>query len=588
MGKSDLQHLLGQAAARHQAGRLHEAEQLYRQVLALDPAHADSLHMLGIACAQKGSNAEAAALIRRAIELKPAEASYHGNLGNVLQELGQLDDAIASYRRALTLAPNLAELHNNHGNALQRKGQIDQAMAAYQRALTLRPKFPEPHFNLGNALQKKDRWEDAIAAYQQALTLRPSYAEAHLNRGIALFRKGEIESAIVAYQRALALQANLVEAHANLGNALLHVGRLDDAIAVFQRALALRPDQPDVDHDLANALRESGCLDEAIAAYQRSLATRPQFADSHFGLAWTYLLKGDFQRGWAEYEWRNGLRDAAPHARHFLQPRWAGAELHGQRILLYAEQGFGDTFLAFRYVPIVRARGGQVVVQCPSPMLRLLAAQPGIELAVEDGQAPPPFDFQCPFMSLPGVFGTMLDTIPAQFPYLFAQSDLVEIWKERVNEAAGAMKVGLVWSGKPVPRNRSVPLSRLSPLDQIAGVRWHSLQVGDAAASARTPPASMHLTDWSGQLADFAETAALIANLDLVITIDTAVAHLAGAMGKPVWVMLQFVPDWRWLLDRSDSPWYPTMRLFRQPRPGDWGSIISKIAIELRLLAAAR
>ena len=581
MGGENIQKLFDLAARQHRAGQLREAERAYRQVLAAHPAHADALHMLGVVNAQLGNYDSAATLIRRAMELNPTNASYHANLGNVLQENGQLDDAVAAYGRAIALAPNLAEVYNNLANALQRKGDIEQALSAYERATALRSDFPEAHFNRGNALQKLQRSKDAIAAYRQALLLRPNYAEAYLHLGMTLFGNTEVEAAIDAYRQALALREDFVEAHANLGRALLQVSLQDEAIAAFRRALALRPSQPDVEHELGNALREAGRLDAATAAYQRSLATRPDFADSHFGLAWTYLLKGDFKQGWAEYEWRSGLRDAAIWARRLAEPRWDGAELHGQRILLYAEQGFGDTFLAFRYVPMVLARGGRVVLQCPKPMLGLLGGQPGIEQAIEDGQPPPTVDVQCPLMSLPGVFTTTLATIPASVPYIVADSGMIERWRERLGKPPG-LQVGLVWSGKPVPANRSAALGTLAPLAGIGNVRWHSLQVGEAASAARTPPPGMELLDWSGRLTDFAQTAALIANLDLVITIDTAVAHLAGAMGKPVWVMLQYVPDWRWLLDRGDSPWYPTMRLFRQPRPGDWGAVASRIATALR------
>jgi tetratricopeptide (TPR) repeat protein len=581
MGGPDTSQLFELAGRHHRAGKWGEAERLYRQVLASEPGNADALHMLGVLNAQAGNYPAAASLIRRAIALKPNDAGYHANLGNVLQESGHLEEATAAYRRALQITPNIPEAYNNLGNALQQTGEVDQALAEYQRAIEARPQFPEAHFNRGNALQKKERWDDAIAAYLRALALRPDYAEAHLNLGMALFEKGDVGAAIEAYGRALALRADLAEAHANLGRALLHSGRHDEAIAAFGRALAVRPDQPDVEHELGNALRELGRLDEAIAAYRRSLATRPDFPDSHFGLAWTYLFQGDYERGWPEYEWRNRLRDAEPHASRFSAPRWKGGPLDGRRILLYAEQGFGDTLLAFRYVPMVLARGGRVVLQCPAPLLRLMQSQPGAEQVIEDQQSIPAVDAQCPLMTLPGIFATRLETIPSRVPYIFPQPQLVATWKQRLNRCHGKIAVGLCWSGKPVPRNRSVPLSMLSPLAQSPNVEWHSLQVGESAAAARNAPFGVELADWSDQLTDFAQTAALIANLDLIITIDTAVAHLAGAMGKPTWVMLQYSPDWRWLLNRDDSPWFPTIRLFRQPRQGNWVTVIEKIRHEL-------
>lgn len=579
-GAVNIQRLFDLAGRHYQAGQFDEAERECRQVLAVEPAHPDALHMLGILRAQRRDFTSAAAMIGRAIEVRPGMAAYYANLGNVLQESGQVEEAIAAYRRAIALAPALAEVHNNLGNALQLKGEVEAALREYAQATALRPDFPEAHFNRGNALQRQQRWKDASAAYRRALSLRPGYAEAHLQLGMALFGDGEVEPAIAEYRRAIALRGDLVEAYGNLGRALLYQGRPEEAIAEFQRALALRHDQPDIEHELGSALREVGRLDESIAAYQRSLATRSGFADSHYGLAWTYLLKGDFERGWAEYESRSGLGDAAAWARHFTQPRWDGSDLHGRRILLYAEQGFGDTFLAFRYVPMVVARGARILLQCPGPMLELLAGQSGIEQAIEDGQPTPAFEVQCPLMSLPGIFGTTLATIPSAVPYISADPGKVAQWREWLGKS-DALQVGLVWSGKPIPRNRSIPFEMLAPFAGIPGVRWHSLQVGEPAAAARTPNAPMQLLDWSARLTDFAQTAALIDNLDLVITIDTAVAHLAGAMGKPVWAMLQSAADWRWLLGREDSPWYPTMRLFRQPRPGDWAAVIGQVTTEL-------
>jgi tetratricopeptide (TPR) repeat protein len=579
MPGEEIQRVLDVAAQALRAGRLTEAARLYQQVVDADPTHADAWHMLGIAKVQSGDSAGAAESIRWAIALRPANPAYHANLGNVLQETN-LNDAIAAYRQALVLAPNLAEIHNNLGNALQRRGEIEQAIESYRQALSIRPVFPEAHFNLGNALQKKQKWDQAIAAYHSALSLRPDYADAYLNLGIALLDKGDLDKAIEAYRHALRLRPDLAEGHANLARAMLRLSRHEEAISEFQRALAMRGDQSDVEHDLGNALREAGRLDEAIAAYQRCLSRLPEYAGSHFGLAWTYLLKGEFERGWAEYEWRGELDDAAPFARRFSQPRWNGEDLRGRRILLYAEQGLGDTLMTFRYVPLVVARGGRVLLQCQTSLVPLVAGQGGVEQVIADDQPVPAVD-QCPLMSLPGVFGTRLDTIPASVPYIQAPAELAHIWNARLQEYSGVKNIGLAWSGKPVPPGRSAPLASLAPLAQVPGVQWHSLQIGPAAAEARTRPAGLKLKDWSDQLIGFDQTAALIANLDMVLTIDTVFAHLAGAMGKPTWVMLPFAPDWRWMLNRADTPWYPTMRLFRQPRPGDWGTVASQIARNL-------
>jgi hypothetical protein len=407
----------------------------------------------------------------------------------------------------------------------------------------------EAHNHLGHALKEAHRLDEAIAACRRAIQLKPDYAEAYNNLGAALGELGRIDEAMAACNRALQLQPDYAEAHSNLG--------------------------------IAHA--DKGQFDEAIAAYNRAMQLQPDFVGVHWNISLVWLLLGDFQQGWPEFEWRwksKWLR----LQRAFTQPRWDGSPLGGKTILLHSEQGLGDTIQFARYAPLVAQRGGHVILSSPPALARLLESLTGLGQIIAEGNALPRFDVHCPLLSLPLVMGTdCLAAIPGDVPYLRPPTDGQAAWKKRLSADDANLKIGLAWAGRPHPLGRSIPLAALAPLASIPGVSFHSLQTGPAAQQAHEPPAKMKLIDYSSDLHDLADTASLIANLDLVITIDTAVAHLAGAMGKPVWTMLKFVPDWRWLLNRSDSPWYPTMRLFRQQRLGNWTDVIAAVAERLRV-----
>ena len=510
------------ALGHHRAGRLAEAEAVYRQILAVQPHHADALHLLGV----------------------------------IAQQVGHPDAAIELIAKAIAAVPDYSDAHNSLGNALKDKGRLDEAVAAYYRAIALRPDYAEAYYNLGGALHCHGRLEEAVAAYRQAIIVRPDYPEAYYNLGGVMQEMGLADAAVAAYRHAIAIRPGYVEAHGNLGNALKSAGRVD----------------------------------EAIAAYEQAVAVSPGFGEAHYNLALALLLGGVFGRGWEEYEWRWKVRYFAPAWRNFAQPQWDGAPLEGRAILLHAEQGFGDTMQFIRYLPMVRECGGKIILECQPELQRILQGMlPGLAV-ISKGQPLPAFEVHCPLMSLPRIFATDLTNIPHDVPYLSANLAGAEAWRERLACAASGLKVGIVWAGHrghTNDRNRSLSLAALAPLAGVFGVRFFSLQKGDAASESHHPPPGMELTDVGQDLNDFADTAALIANLDLVIAVDTAVVHLAGAMGRPVWTLLPFVPDWRWLLGREDSPWYPTMRLFRQPEAGDWESVIRRVAEELRVLQAA-
>lgn len=442
------------------------------------------------------------------------------------------------------------------------------------------------------------RAADAQAICRQILVHQPDHTATLLLCAQLAHEQGQVDEAIQLLRRLMALQPAVAEYPGNLGVVLATAGRLDEAVAAFRQAVALRPDKPEFYFHLAEALHEGGQSDEAIAAYERTLALSPDHAQARWNLGLELMLRGDYLRGLPLHEEAGRARDASAESQ-YTQPRWDGSDLHHRRILLHSNQGMGDAIQFFRYVPMVRARGGQVILLSYPPLRRLLGSQEGVtqfigrdqatfgsQWIVEQGAEPlPQFDVHCLLMSLVRIFGTTLESIPAHVPYIVPDASLVEHWRQRLAGEPAAIKVGLVWAGNPNPpsnRKRSTTLAAMAPLADVSGVRFYSLQKGEAAGQARHPPHGMELVDWMQEVSDFADTAALAVNLDLVISIDTSVAHLAGALGLPTWVALPFAADWRWLRQRSDSPWYPTMHLFRQPRIGDWEATMKQIAAELQ------
>ena len=517
-----------QGVKHHRAGDLQQAEVHYRQVLASDPAHADSLHLLGTIALRAGRADLAIGYISSAIKRQPLTAQYHYNLGNAFLAEDRLTKAEACYREALRLKPDYVIAHNNLGNILRDSGRLDEAEACYRAALNLQADFPDAHNNLGSVFATLFRLPEAETCYREALRLKPDYGDAHTNLGIVFSYLGDVAQAEACHRAALAINPRDAEAHSNLAYALCLAGRLDEA--------------------------------------------------------------------WPEYEWRWRTKLYSRHRRNFAQPLWNGEVIDNRVILLHAEQGFGDTLQFCRYVPLVAATGARIVLEAPRPLARLLAGLPGIERFVKQGDPLPSFDYHCPLMSLPRAFGTTPGAIPAVIPYLRADAALAAYWRERL-AGLGGLRVGLAWAGDPRPgsawanaidRRRSITLGHFAPLAKVAGCSFISLQKGAASAQTASPPPGMEIHDWTGELDDFADTAALIETLDLVICVDTAIVHLAGALGRPVWLLNRFDTCWRWLLDREDSPWYPTLRQFRQPKPGDWDSVIAKVCEELCRAAALR
>jgi len=467
------------------------------------------------------------------------------------------------------------------GNLLAQQGRFREAAAYYLHLVKLQPENPVAHNNLGVTFAEQRQFVEALACYENALTVDPHYADAHFNRANAYKAQGRLDEAADSYRSALGLRPGFAEAHLNLGIVLASLGKPADAVVLYQEALRLRPHFVEALNNLGLALAHLGHHDQALAYYQRALEQRPDFADAHYNRALTWLALGRFAPGWAEYEWRWRLPESPPRA--FTQPFWDGAPFSGKTILLHSEQGVGDTIQFIRYAPLVKQRGGTVVAECQAGLAPLLAGCRGIDLLVAKGAPVPAFDTHCPLISLGRIFAAGLAPIPAEIPYLVPDAGRVERWRREVI-GLGAFTIGIAWQGSPGyrwDRLRSIPLVHFAPLARVPGVRLVSLQKGPGVE--QLAGLDFEVIDLGSKLDEegaFVDTAAVIQSLDLVITSDTAVAHLAGALGRPVWVALSLSPEWRWLLARPDSPWYPTMRLFQQQHFGDWGGVFARMADE--------
>ena len=539
-----------QAAAFHKQRRLAEAARLYLGILESKPDHFDALRLLGLIRRQQERYEEAATLFRRALKTKPDSAEALANLGAVLRALNRYDEAIASYEKALAIKPDYSEVHYNLGNVFNALNCHDKAIVSYEKALSVRPDHAETLINLGNVLAKLNRHAEAISSYDKALSIKPDHAEALSNRG----------------------------------NALRALNRHAEAIASYEKALSIKPEHAEALNNRGNALRDLNRHAEAIASYEEALAIRPDFADAHLNESIARLCSGDFQNGWRKYEWRRKRSGLIPPKRDFPQPLWLGQEeLEGKMILLHAEQGLGDTIQFVRYAPLVARRGASVILGVQMPLKSLFEGLDGVERIVGEDEPLPGFDVHCPLPSLPLAFGTALESIPADIPYLVATERKIAEWRARLGERRGP-RIGMVWAGRPAHKNdhnRSIPLTTLLSRLSMPGIEFVSLQKDHKDGDAETLKSFSDIAQFAEDLKDFSDTAAVVSLMDLVISVDTAVAHLAGALGKPVWILLPFSPDWRWLLNRDDSPWYPTARLFRQPRIADWEAVIERVKQEL-------
>lgn len=572
---------LRRALALHQAGQLADAAELYRDILKSDPTSVDAWNLLSALFVTTRTFEAAILSAQQAIALQPQYFAPYLNLGNALQASGKLDEAIEAFEKAVELAPESPDAHNNLASAFSAAGRYADALVACKVALAYRSDFVEALNNRGNAEAGLGMMAEAVASYRMALARKPDYADALYNLGGALSQIGEIEDALGCYRMAIGLDPDSPEKHFNLGHALLAAGRVSEAEASFHAALRLRPGYVDALNNLGSTVQALGRLDEAESLFRQALAEDAGSADVHWNLALVLLQKGDYEAGWREYEWRWRNPAFTSPPRSFASPQWAGESLDHKTILLHAEQGFGDSIQFARYVSMVAKTAGAVILECRPPLRPLFETVAGAATVIGRGEALPPFDFHMPLMSLPLVFGTRIETVPVQVPYLSAPPG--KGVDPRIAASRG-LKIGFAWSGSRTRRDnrlRSASPAAFAALFDIPGATFFSLQVDDPDGELQ-PLLGEHVVDLAPGLQDFGDSAAAVAAMDLVITVDTALAHLAGAMAKPVWVLLAFAPGYLWMLERADSPWYPTARLFRQPAWGDWNSVFIEVKEALR------
>jgi tetratricopeptide (TPR) repeat protein len=581
---ANLPQVIQQALDFHRQGRLAQAEPLYTDILAVRPDYFEALHMLALIKLERGELAVALGLMSAALQARPKSPEVLVNYGLVLNGLGRNEEALAAFDRVLSIKRRSVEAHNNRGAVLEKLGRDEEALKSFECVLAIKSNHADSLYNKGSVLRKLGRHDEALKYLERALAIKPNYARAHNNRGLALEGLSRNEEAIASYDRALAIDSNFGEAINNRANALQKLGRHAEAVVCYDCALAIDPAHAEVLNNRGSALAALGRHSEALVSCCKATTIKPNYANAQWNEALHRLRLGDFSGGWEKYEWRWRRAEGLRKRRNFSQPRWLGeGAIAGKTILLYAEQGFGDTIQFARYAKLLVKQGASVILEVQPALKSLLAPiGDGIRL-VAYGEELPDFDLQCPLLSLPLAFRTDLATIPADIPYITVPGDRIEQWDARLPPRRGR-RVGIVWSGNSThadDHNRSITLARMVPILNVPDIQFISLQKGLRDADAQTLAADSRLIDLAQHFADFDDTAAAIAALDLVISVDTSVAHLAGALGRPVWVLLPYCPDWRWLLDRSDSPWYPTAELIRQSRIGDWDSVIEQVRRKL-------
>jgi len=614
----EIAYVLDRAVRFHTAGQLEQADELYQHILNHLPDHFDALHLLGVLRHQQNRSIDALPLLEAALRRIPASADALSNRGIVLKTLERYEEALESCDRALlikpdhvdalsnraqvllrlsrfvealasadaalALKPNHIPALNNRGYALVKLERLSEAAETFKRVLSNRPHDLDALYDLGNALQLLGKPQEALASYTEVLARKPDRLDAVNNSGVVLQKLERFEEALARFEKALAITPNFAEAHSNRGNVLLRLGRPEEALDAYDRALAIKPKFATARNNRATALVALNRHQQAINDFNLALASNPGLAEVEFNRSLALIALGDFREGWRGFESRWGQEHWAGKRRNFPQPLWLGEQpIAGKTILVHNEQGYGDAIQFARYAPLVAAQGARVILEVHPPLKALMSTIANVAHVVATDEPLPGFDIHCPLMSLPLAFATEVATIPAAIPYIFPPAERSQKWRNRLPQG-DARKIGIVWAGSAAHRNnhnRSIPLRAFSRILSMPDLQFVCLQKDMSGADLEMLPGLGRVELFADEIADFADTAAIIAMLDLVVCVDTSVAHLAGALGRPVWVLLPFSADYRWLLDREDSPWYPSARLLRQPRIGDWDSVLERVRQEL-------
>ena len=580
--------LVQQGLNLHQRGNLNDAQNIYEQILSIQENNFDALQLLGALFAQVKKYPQAIKFLSKAIIVDPNHAGCFSNLGISFQKLRRLEEALSSYDKAISLQADYAEAYSNRGAVLQELKRFDEALSSYDKAISIKGDYAEAFNSRGTVLEELKCLEEALSSYHKAISINKDYTEAYYNRGNVLHKLKRLEEALSSYDKAISLHEDYAEAYSNRGLVLQDLKRLEEALSSYDKAISLHEDYAEAYSNRGTVLEELKRLDEALSSYEKAISINKDYAEAYWNSSICYLLAGNFNEGWARYEWRWQSKSISKTAgiRKFSQPLWLGTEvLKDQTIFLYAEQGLGDTIQFSRYVSLVAGLGAKVVLEVQPSLVKLLSYLEGISQIISKGDKLPNFDYQCPLMSLPLAFKTELKTIPSVSKNISSDEKKVEKWQAILGEKTKP-RVGIVWSGAVNHKNdlqRSLKLSQLIthlPSDY----EYLSLQKEISDVDKEVLIECCKIKHFGDDLKDFTDTAALCELIDIVISVDTSVAHLAGTLGKNTWVLLPYSPDWRWLLDRNDSPWYSSVKLYRQEKINDWESALVNIESDLKKL----
>lgn len=618
-----LEELIQHGRSLHNLEMFHQAQTVYEQILAIDPNHFDALRLLATVLAQTGKSADAIVYFERALAIDNTNPIVFNNRGITLQQLKRFDEALESYDQAIRLSPDYADAYNNRGNALNDLHRFEEALLSYESSIRIRPDYIEGLYNRSVALNELKRFIEAVASYDEVIRLRPdhvdtynnrglslsalkqfkeavlsydqaiqrqpNYAEAHSNRGIALNELGSFFEAVSSYDEAIRLNPHYAEAYNNRGISLNELKRFEEAIASYDEAIRLKPNYPDALTNRGLSLIELKRFDEALESYEEAIRLHPNHAEAYWNKSLLQILTGDFINGWEHYQWR-WQHILKGYLRDYRNPMHPSIERYSDKVFfLYPEQGLGDTIQFCRYAKIIADKGGRVVAEVPKPLRSLIASlDPRIQV-IQSGDPIPDFDYHSPLMSLPWVFKTTIDSIPSEKAYLSIPKEKKDRWSKRLGEKSKP-RIGLAWSGSSQhskDMHRSIPFTDIEVLLDLP-YEFHCLQPELRQDEYPLLQAYPEVKTHFGMLEDFSDTGALIEHMDCVISVDTSVAHLAGALGKEVWILLSCIPDYRWLLERQDTPWYPGAKLFRQDEKRDWEDLLIKVKNELALMLSLK